>query len=92
MFRIVVLGDSFTFGTGVSDRGTWPAALRRSLRNQRERAPELKLPACEVWNYGVEGYDTTKEIRLLRERVLPLELDPDLVVLAFFFNDVEDAA
>lgn len=85
-FRIVALGDSFTFGTGVEDGSTWPAALQRFL----DRRPELA--SCEVWNYGVEGYDTTREIRWLSERLLPRGIDPDLVLVGFFFNDVEDGS
>lgn len=90
VFRIVTLGDSFTFGTGVGDEGTWPAGLDRYLAGERAGSATAKLAPVEVWNYGVEGYGTAQEVRLLRERILPRGVDPDLVLLAFFFNDVED--
>lgn len=72
--RVVALGDSFTFGAGVPDDSTWPAALGRELG-----------PASEVLNLGVMAYDTSDEVALLEAQGLALE--PDLVVVAFHVND-----
>lgn len=75
--RIACLGDSHTFGEGVDEGETWPDRLR-------ERA--LPGTAVEVLNCGVNAYDTLQEVLWFERRILPLE--PDLVVLAYFVNDV----
>jgi lysophospholipase L1-like esterase len=73
-FRVVALGDSFTFGSGVRDADTWPAALGRELG-----------PGSEVLNLGVMAYDSANEVALLE--AMGLALDPDLVLVAFHVND-----
>jgi lysophospholipase L1-like esterase len=81
-FRVVGLGDSFTFGTGVRARDTFLAELERRLN------ADSGGRRFEVLNLGVFGYDTTEEVAMLEHR--GLALDPDLVVLCFFLNDVGD--
>ncbi len=74
--KILVLGDSFTFGVGVNDNQTYPAVLERALKK-------------EVINAGVMGYGTDQELLYLKERGLALK--PDLLVLGFFIgNDLTD--
>jgi lysophospholipase L1-like esterase len=74
-FRIVALGDSFTWGFGVTEEEAFPALLERSLAH---RHPDLDL---QVLNAGVPGYGTIEALRFFASR---LELlDPDLVVLTF---------
>lgn len=71
--RIVVLGDSFTWGLGVRDEETWPAVLQ-SLQD-----------GVEVINLGVIGYGTDQQyLRLCEEG---LRYEPDLVILGFFGPD-----
>jgi hypothetical protein len=76
--RIVMLGDSITFGTGVSDGETFSDRLDA-------------LPGLEVVNLGVDGYGTDQElIRLEREG---LAYRPRVVVLNFCLrNDYFDNA
>ena len=73
-FRIVGLGDSFTFGEGVRQEDTFLAVLQAELG-----------AGTEVLNFGVLGYDTEAEVNLLRFEALRFE--PDLVVLCLFMND-----
>lgn len=80
VFRIIVLGDSVTFGHGCRFKETWPYLLEQSLRRWR---PEV---AWQVWNLGVPGYDTTLELRTLQE--LGPVYQPDLVIVGFHENDV----
>ncbi|MBI4354494.1 MAG: hypothetical protein HY595_04590 [Candidatus Omnitrophica bacterium] len=80
VFRIVVLGDSVTFGHGCRFEETWPYLLEQSLARWR---PEV---AWQVWNLGVPGYDTTLELRTLQE--LGPSYQPDLVIVGFHENDV----
>lgn len=72
----VAIGDSFTYGYGVSSAESWPAQL----------ADRLDRP---VYNYGVGGYGIV-HYRWLFD--LALELRPQAIVLALFLpNDLEDA-
>lgn len=79
--RVVALGDSMIFGSGVGDDETLPARLEAELEQK------LGRPVTVV-NTGHMAYSTNQELRLLFE--LGEQLDPDLVVLFWFFNDVDE--
>jgi hypothetical protein len=81
-FRILVLGDSVTFGHGALPDTTYPFLLEQRLKQWR---PDVNW---QVWNLGVPGYNTTTELKYL-ERVGP-RYQPDLVVIGFFENDLQD--
>ncbi len=78
-FRILVLGDSVTFGHGTLDDTTYPYLLDQQLKKWR---PDV---AWEVWNLGVPGYNTGQELAYL-EQIGP-QADPDLVIVGFYPND-----
>ena len=78
-FRIVVLGDSVTFGHGARFETTYPYLLEQRLKAWR---PDV---TWEVWNLGVPGYNTAQELAYLHE-VGP-RYQPDLVIVGFFPND-----
>jgi hypothetical protein len=78
-FRILVLGDSVTFGHGAVYETTYPYLLEQQLRAWR---PGVKW---EVWNLGVPGYNTAQELAYLR--LVEDRYAPDLVVVGFFPND-----
>jgi lysophospholipase L1-like esterase len=82
-FRIVIIGDSLTLGWGVDDDQTFSARLDRLLR---DRHPDGDL---DVLNLGVSGYSTRQEVELLTRSVSRLE--PNLVLVGFYSNDVPDA-
>jgi hypothetical protein len=77
--RVAVLGDSFVFGSGVTEDET----LTRRLA-------VLLGPSFEVINLGVPGYGTDQELLTLR-RFGP-RLSPDIVLAGFFWNDVMENA
>ena len=79
-FRILVLGDSVTFGHGTRSDTTYPYLLEQRLR---EWKPEI---AWQVWNLGVPGYATSQELAYL-ERI-GARYDPDLVIVGFYQNDL----
>ena len=82
-FRIVSLGDSFTFGLGVGDEEAYPRLLESRLQR---RFPGV---AIEVVNAGVPGYGTADALRLLESHID--RLDPDLVTVQFLAeNDFND--
>ncbi|MFO8057137.1 MAG: SGNH/GDSL hydrolase family protein [bacterium] len=78
VFRVLVLGDSFTFAWGVKRERTYPALLENLLSSARS-------PKVEVINMGISGYGTKDEVNLLLNRGVPLE--PDLVIVQYFLND-----
>jgi hypothetical protein len=81
-FRILVLGDSVTFGHGAISENTYPALLERQLRDWR---PDVDW---QVWNAAVPGYNTSQELALLLQS--GSRFKPDLVIVGFYPNDVVD--
>ena len=77
--RILMLGDSVTFGFGVEQHETTSAQLESHLNAAGRRV--------EVLNAGVGNYNTSMQVEsYLSER---RQLNPDLVILNFFVNDAE---
>jgi hypothetical protein len=79
-FRILGLGDSFAFGSGVQEDDTYLARLERALADRH----------VEVINAGLAGMGPDNEARLLA--VDGPDLRPDLVLVGFYVgNDLMDA-
>ncbi len=83
VFRILALGDSYTFGSGVPYEQTY---LRRLETMLNERTGEH--PRVEILKFGIGRYFPEAE-RLLLEHY-GLDYHPDLVLVAFVPNDVVD--
>jgi lysophospholipase L1-like esterase len=81
--RVVVLGDSFTFGQGVDDATLFTTQLERRLN---ERQTDLKY---EVINAGVPGYGTGQEFILTR-RLMDRGVVGQVYVVNLFTNDLLD--
>ena len=81
-FRILVLGDSVTFGHGSVYEHTYPYLLEQRLRQWR---PDVDW---QVWNAAVPGYNTSQELAHLVE--VGARFQPDLVVVGFYNNDLYD--
>ena len=85
VYRIAVIGDSFTVGLDVPDEKTFIHVLETRLAG----CGVLQGKKIQVLNFGVGGYGTTQELILLRKRALAFH--PDMVLLMFFSgNDVSD--
>jgi lysophospholipase L1-like esterase len=82
-FRIICLGDSWTFGANVDQEDAYPQRLGALLRQE---FPEADF---EVFNLGVLGYSSYQGLELLRQKVL--DMHPDLVVIGFGMNDASVA-
>lgn len=67
--RLVLLGDSILFGTGVEEEATFASLLSR------------RTGRYEALNLGVEGYGTDQELLVLEDEGLGYR--PDVVVLNF---------
>jgi hypothetical protein len=81
-FRILVLGDSVTFGHGSVYEHTYPYLLEQRLKAWRPNVD------WQVWNAGVPGYNTSQELAHLLE--VGDRFRPDLVIVGFFDNDLAD--
>lgn len=81
--RVIVLGDSFTFGQAVDDASLFSTRLEQRLN---QAAPELKH---QVINAGVPGYGTAQELLMLR-RLADARIVGDVYVLNVFTNDILD--
>ncbi len=80
-FRIACLGDSFTFGHGVTEEATYASQLEEILN------VEAGEPRFETQNFGIGGYNTDQELIVLRTKALRFE--PDLVILQWVLDDFE---
>lgn len=72
--RILILGDSFTFGDHVNDHETYAHYLQQML------------PHTEVINMGVHGYGHDQMLILLKEE--GVKYAPDIVILGFLPLDM----
>lgn len=78
-FRIMVLGDSFTWGVGISEDERYTNVLEKMLN---ERFPRQKF---EVLNFSVLGFCTVEEANLLI--AMKDIVNPDLIIIGFCIND-----
>ncbi|MFO0984389.1 MAG: SGNH/GDSL hydrolase family protein [Planctomycetota bacterium] len=78
-FRVLALGDSCTYGSGVPSGDTYPARLEQMLNSVYEDG------VFEVVNGGCPGYTSYQGIQFLKQ--LGLSLEPDVVTISFGIND-----
>jgi lysophospholipase L1-like esterase len=76
LFRVLVLGDSLTYGRGIEERFTYSRQLERLLRRGWR---------VEVVNAGIDGAQSEDIVRVAR-RLIP-QLQPDLVIDGVCLND-----
>jgi hypothetical protein len=79
-YRVLFLGDSFTYGLGVNDDQTVAAVVEKDLRADRM--------SLEVMNAGCPGKGTDYAVKSFQ--TVGRKYHPDLVVLGFFGNDFQD--
>jgi hypothetical protein len=77
--RIMVLGDSFTWGKGVWERERYTSVLQNMLT---QTYPGKNI---ELLNFGFPGGPTTKERDTLRD--FKDRVQPDLIMVGFVLND-----
>lgn len=85
-FRVAFLGDSWTFGLGLSEEGSFP----RQFQELARRLGAGQGRRVQAVNLGLPGYNTANEIAALDffwERVRP-----DAVVLCPTGNDADSSA
>ena len=79
--RILVVGDSITFGAGVRAEDRYTERLQASLCGDDR---------CEVLNVGVNNYQAENYLALLRSDIA--DIDPDWVVVGLCMNDIRPKA
>ncbi len=77
IFRVAVVGDSFTFGNGLRQDDRYTELLQARL-------PEH----IEVLNFGEGGANTPTHLRRVRD--LLSNINPDFILLQWYVNDMED--
>ena len=82
VFRILLLGDSFTGALEVPFESSFARLLEKRLN---ELAPSTRF---EVINAGVGGFSTVNELLMFREE--GAKYRPDLVLLCFVDADIRD--
>lgn len=83
IYRIVTLGDSFTFGMYVETDENWP----NLLENQLDASNCGKFRKIEVLNLGVSGYDLQYSYERFKKR--GIKYNPDLVIWMVKDDDFE---
>ncbi len=79
--RVLAVGDSFTWGAGVSYDEAFATLLERRL--------QAHVAAAEVINLGVPAWGPHEELHLLK--AYGIRFQPDLVMLNFFIgNDIQN--
>lgn len=78
--RVLVMGDSYTWGYAVAEEEAYPQVAERLLAAAGRRD-------VEVINGGIPDYNSRQEQRLLAQ-LAPI-YDPDAVFLAYVVNDAE---
>lgn len=78
-YRILALGNSCTFGWGISLEYTWTERLRKKLDKRYQNSKH------EVINAGVPAYTSFQGKKYLFEELMVLE--PDAVIITFGWND-----
>ena len=79
-FRIVCLGDSFTFGWGVETNETFCKRIESYLNANSSTN-------YETLNFGIPGYNAKQLETLLRKKIIGIS--PDMIIYAFSPNDLE---
>lgn len=82
IYRILGLGDSYTFGHGINKvEDTYLKRLEKMLNNT------LPNKLIEVINIANCGYNVKQELDVLRKK--GLSFNPDIIIIGFTLNDIE---
>jgi len=78
MKRIIVIGDSETFGAGVPVEDTYVKQLEQIFRKNNQ--------SFQVLNLGINSYDFPQEFNLMKTE--GIKFKPDIVLVGFVLNDI----
>jgi len=80
--RIVVLGDSITYGVGIDQNETYASVLENLLRALQPQQP------IKVYNLGVIAMNS-EQVAIIAKKWIP-RLKPERVIYGLCLNDFED--
>lgn len=80
-YKVVVLGDSHTFGTGLDDKDTWPQQFKKLLQQQ--------YPNCKIINFAVQGCSNDAMARILSCGIDVIK--PDCVIVCYTYPNRREA-
>ena len=83
-FRVVFVGDSWTFGLGVSEAESFPKRFEELARRWSGSRGEI-----ETWTLALPGYNTLNQTAALSG--LAALLEPDAVVFCPTINDIDSS-
>jgi hypothetical protein len=80
-YRLAFVGDSVTFGVGVSTGETYPEIVEKSLNRLQHQ--------CQIvaFNFAVSSYSVKEIVATLKYRVP--EITPDLVIMGLVIDDFD---
>jgi len=87
-FRVLVLGDSITFGFGIRENADIYYNILEEMLNAYARKMGLDKK-IEVIGIAAPGYDSYTELSILKKK--GLKYKPDVVFFAYCLNDIRDA-
>jgi len=79
-YRILILGDSYVYGQMVSPEKIFTRQLENLLNQRLDRN-------IEIISMGLMGWNTVEEFEALK--TYGISFEPDLVIIAFTFNDLQ---
>ena len=77
-YRVLALGDSFTYGLWLKNSNSWPKKAEQYLHNNGYNA-------VKILNGGIPGLDTKKEYEFFRN--YSYRYKPNMVIIGFLIND-----
>lgn len=80
-YRILIVGDSFTFGNGVNQDEIFSAHLERMLERDNRK--------FNVLNASAGGWNINEVVGFVQQEASSLQ--PDCPIYAFFYNDYDNA-
>ena len=86
-FRVLALGDSFTWGAGVPQESRYLNRLEDNL-NEVMRARPSVYASIEIFNLALQGANTDNYLGLLKKYIGVLE--PELVLVGLTYNDTNE--
>jgi len=86
--RILVIGDSITFGYGIKENRDIYYKILEEMLN-KPVGSELPHRRFEVIGIAAPGYNTYTELSILKKK--GLKYSPDIVIFAYCLNDMRDA-
>lgn len=81
VFRIAVIGDSFTEAIQVNQEKRFDKLIEKYLTEKSNKT-------VEILNFGTGGWGTDQEILAYKTKIK--QFNPDLVILMFVYNDFQD--